>query len=346
MIASPRLAATLSLLLLANVAYAANAAEAVRWPIPWKAGDTWVYETESIDHEVEDGKPKTMRTTDRTEIRVDDAGKQGYVQTWTSRDSRIEAVEGDRSSADTIAPILDQFDGYGVVVELDSDGQYRRMRNLDETTTKVRTIMMPLTGLSEDPAPIDSDDKLAKAGQEAMQEITRLNLKAMLETFFNHEKVEVMTTEHIRSFTRFMGQRFTPGKTYRDNAPLSSPTRGRPLPATREYVLDIDKDDANLARLRWTHTLDTRGDAESLWLLASELAGNAAAEFPHAGRPENLALHEEGFALFHLDTGTIDLIQTITTSRYGDTHDERERNRMRRVGATRTWAQEDAAAKH
>lgn len=335
---APRLA-TLSLLLatVALAAAAASAAETVHWPAPWKAGETWAYDTESLTREIEDGKPRITRTTDRTEIRVDEAGKQGYTLTWTGRDSRIEAIEGDRSSADTIAPILDQFDGYGVVVELDAKGRYRRVRNLDETTTKVRTIMQPLAGLGEGVVD-NTDPKLAKPGQAAILEIARLDFKAMLESFFNHERVEAMTTGDIKTMTRFSEERFVVGKTYRDTAPLASPMRGRPLPANREYVLDLDRDDPSLARLRWTHTLDTRGDAAALRELASELAGAGAANLP-----ADLALREEGMLLFRLETGVVELMQTNTDSHYADKHDEHRRSRMRLVNASRTWAQEDAA---
>ena len=54
MTASPRTAALLSVLLLAaaplhvNVAHAADAAEQVRWPVGWKAGEATTYDTESV----------------------------------------------------------------------------------------------------------------------------------------------------------------------------------------------------------------------------------------------------------------------------------------------------------
>lgn len=343
MSASHRPAVLLSALLLV-VPMLANAAQ-VRWPLTWKAGDTWTYQTESIDRSIEDGQPRAMRITDSTGIRVDEADANGYVQTWTTRDSRVETVEGDRTDVDTLAPILDQFDGFGVVVEFGADGRYRRMRNLDETSAKIRTAMQPITDINVGKMLGSDETKLAKAEREAVEALVQMQLAELFESFFSREVVETMTTAHIRTYTGFVGGTFATGKRYRDAEPMRSPHSGKPLPAKREYTLTIDKRDPGLARLRWTHTLDPDGDIDALWLLASELANENLGELRNERRPQDLMLREEGSVLFRRDTGVIELLQTDVTSRYGTAHDKQERNRMRLAGALRTWAEEDATTK-
>ena len=344
MSASHRTFALLSALLLAAMPVLANAAQ-VRWPLAWKAGDAWTYETESIDRSIEDGQPQAMRITDLTEIRVNEANANGYVQTWTTRGSRVETVEGDRSNVDMLAPILDDFDGYGVVVEIGADGRYRRLRNLDETSTKIRTAMQPITRLNSQKMLDGDGTKLAKADREAVETMVEMQLAALFESFFSRDVVETMTTAHIRTFTGFVGGTFATGKRYRDAEPMRSPHSGKPLPAKREYTLTVDKRNPNLARLRWTHTLDPNGDVDALWLLASEFANDDIKNIRGEGRPQDLMLQEKGSVLFRRDTGVIELLQTDVVSRYGAAHDERERNRMRLVGAVRTWAEEDATTK-
>jgi hypothetical protein len=337
----------LSALLLAAAPLLTNAAQ-IRWPLAWKAGDAWTYETESLDRSIENGQAKAMRTTDRTEIRVDRADANGYVQTWTTRDSRVETIEGDRSASDMLAPILDQFDGYGIVVEFDADGGYRKMRNLEETTAKIRTAMQPVTEMSANSVLNSEEAKLAKvaeADRAAIAAEVKMRLAALFESFFTGDVVETMTTAHIRTFTGFVGDSFATGKRYRDSEPMRSPHSGKPLPAKREYTLTIDKRDSGLARLRWTHTLDPNGDVDALWLLASELADDEIENIRGEGRPQDLIFREEGTVLFRRDTGVIELLQTDIVSRYGTEHDETERNRMRLTGAGRTWAEEEAAAK-
>jgi hypothetical protein len=340
--AAPRLLTLLSALLL--VAVPVIAAEQVRWPLAWKTGDAWVYNTETIDRETSAGKTKTIKTTDRTEIRVDDSDKDGYVQTWTARDSRIETIDGDRASSDIIAPILEQFDGYGVIAEFGADGRYLRLRNLEETTAKVRTIMRPLIGASVDTMFSDTDPKVSKDDVDAARAIAERNLEAMMEAFFSREKVEIMTTGQIKTFSDFVGRTYEVGKRYRDAEPIESPEHGKPLPATRDYTIALDTRDPTLARLRWTHTLNLDGDVDALWQLASELSDVDIQSKRPEGRPQDLVLREEGVAVYRRDTGVVELLQTNVTSHYGDAHDEHKRSRMRLVGSRRTWAEEDAAA--
>ena len=337
--------ALLSALLLAAGPVIANAAERVRWAIPWKAGDLSVYDTESVVREIDGGKSNVRRITDRTEIRTDAAEKNGYVLTWVTRDSRIEAVEGDRSMVDTIAPMLDEFDGMEVVIELDRNGHYRRVRNLDALIVKVRATMLPIFLASLPNMFGDADSKLSKYDRGIALGIARSNLEGSIDSIVTAQGVEAMSNAQAKAMTAFMGKTIVMGKRYRDTEPMDSPSEGRPLPAMREYVLSLVEGDPNLARIRWTQTLDGTGDPKTLWALVDELTGGEKQADIRKARPSDLVLREEGMLLFHRDTGVIDMLETIEISRYGKMHDEHERYRMRRSGTTRTWVQEDAAAK-
>ena len=125
---------------------------------------------------------------------------------------------------------------------------------------------------------------------------------------------------------------------------MDSPREAVPLPASREYVLSLVDDDPALARIRWTRTLDPRGDAKMLWMLVDELVGDKAPA-DREERPAGLTLSEEGVVVFNRDTGVVEMLETVEISRYGKMHDNHERYRMRRIGGARTWVQEEAAAK-
>lgn len=351
MTASPRTAALLSVLLLAaappyalNAANAADAAEQVRWPVGWKAGEATTYDTESVVRDRSDGAASTRRITDHTRISTDRADASGYALTWTTRDSRIEAVEGDRSMVDTIAPMLDELDNMPVEIELDRDGHYRRVRNLDAVILKVRGAMLPvflanLPGLAQ-----NSDPKVSKYDRDAAMEFARSNLQASIDSIVTPASVETMSSEQAKIMTTFAGRTFEVGKRYRDDEPIASPSEGHLLPASREYTVSLVDGDPSLARIRWSHTLDPNADGKALWTLADELTGNPA-QGPRRGRPDDLVLRREGVLVFRRDTGAVEMLETTEISRYGSTHDEHERYRMRRSGSARTWVQEDTAAR-
>ena len=340
-----RAVALLSALLAAACSASAHGAEKIHWPVPWAAGDLAAFDTESVVREIEDGKQNARRITDRTEIRTDEAGGNGYVLTWVTRDSRIEAVEGDRSMVDVLAPMLDEFDGMQVVIELDRNGQYRRVRNLEPLITKVRATMLPILSANLDSMFRDADPKLSKADLDLALTMARSNLGASIDSIITPQGVEAMSSAQAKTMTAFVGKTLEVGKRYRDNAPLETPTEGRPLPATREYTLSLVEGDPGLARIRWTRTLDTEGDPEALWMLVGELIGSDELMVARRGRPKDLSLVEQGVVLFRRDTGAIEMLETVEITRYGNAHDEHQRDRMRRSGSTRTWAQEEAAAR-
>lgn len=340
-----RAVALLSVLLAAACSASAHGAEKIHWPVPWTAGDLAAFDTESVVREIEDGKQNARRITDRTEIRTDEAGGNGYVLTWVTRDSRIEAVEGDRSMVDVLAPMLDQFDGMQVVIELDRNGQYRRVRNLEPLITKVRATMLPILSANLDSMFRDADPKLSKADLDLALTMARSNLGASIDSIITPQGVEAMSSAQAKTMTAFVGKTLEVGKRYRDNAPLETPTEGRPLPATREYTLSLVEGDPGLARIRWTRTLDTEGDPEALWMLVGELIGSDELMVARRGRPKDLSLVEQGVVLFRRDTGAIEMLETVEITRYGSAHDEHQRDRMRRSGSTRTWAQEETAAR-
>lgn len=343
---TPRwLSLRLSILLFAASPVFAQAAETIRWPIAWKAGEVARYDTESLVRETEGGTANVRRVTDRTEIRTVEAGDGGYALAWTTRDSRVEAVEGDRSMIDMLAPMLDDLDGFEVVVELDRDGHYRRVRNLDAVVAKVRAAMLPIFAANLQKMFDSADPKLSKVDHDALLALARNNLETSVDGIVTSNSVEVMSSAQAKSLTAFVGKPLVVGKRYRDDAPMESPREGLPLQASREYVLSLVEDDPALVRIRWTRTLDPRGNAKMLWMLADELGDGETPAGAREGRPSGLALDEEGMVMFDRRTGAVEMLETIEISRYGDAHDEHERYRMRRSGSARTWAQEEAAAK-
>ena len=333
----------LSSLLLAAAPVFANAAEQVRWPVTGKPGDVATYDTESVVRDIENGASSTRRTTDHTDVRIDEAGAAGYAQTWVTRDSRIEAVQGDRSMVDAIAPLLDKLDGMKVRIELDRNGHYRRVSNLQALVDKVRAEMLPIFIANLPNMFKNADPKISKVDREAAIRIAQDSLKASMDSIITANSVETMANAQPKTMTAFVGKTLEVGKRYRDAEPMDSPNEGMSLPASREYTLSLVDGAPDLARIRWSQTLDATGDPKALWALVDELTDGETKADVRKARPADLTLRRDGVLVFRRDTGAVDMLETTEVSRYGAAHDEHERYRMRRSGSTRTWAQEDAA---
>ncbi len=334
-----------ALLLTSLAPLAASAAERVTVPTPWRAGETLVYETESVFREGTGRERSVRRVSDRNELRTESVGRDGTLLTWTSRDSRVETVEGDRIIADMIAAMTDAYDGYPAGMELDREGRYRGLHDIAAVTAKLREVMTPAFEQNLDRLIGPINPKASKYDREDALAQMRLRVQEVLAQTLAPASVEAMMSSQIRPLTAFAGKTLTAGRTYRDREPLRAESDGSAVPARREYTLSIDREDPNLARIRWTHTLDPEGDAEALWALAATFGGGGGGGDKDArrGRPRDLQMREEGSLLFRRDDGVVVLLEVLAASRYGDRHDEERRMRLRLQGTARTWAQEEAA---
>lgn len=331
------------LLLTALASLAASAAERVTLTPPWRAGETLVYEAESVFREGTGEERSVRRVSDRNELRTESVGRDGTLLTWTSRDSRVETVEGDRIIADIIAAMTDAYDGYPAGMQLDREGRYRGLHDIAAVTAKLREVMTPAFEQNLDRLIGPINPKTSKYDREDALAQMRLRVQEVLAQSLAPASVEATMSNQIRPLTAFAGKTLTAGRTYRDREPLRAESDGSAVPARREYTLSIDREDPNLARIRWTHALDPEGDAEALWALADTFGATGDDRDARRGRPRDLQMREEGSLLFRRDDGVVVLLEVLTASRYGDRHDEERRMRMRLQGAARTWAQEEAA---
>lgn len=331
------------LLLTALASLPASAAERVTVAAPWRAGEPLVYETESVYREGTGRERSVRRVSDRSALRTETVGRDGTLLTWTTRDSRVETIEGDRVIADMIAAMTDAYDGYATAMTLDREGRYRGLHDIDGVTAKLREVMTPAFEQNLDRLIGPIDPKVSKYDREDALAQMRVRVREVLDQTLAPASVETMTSTQIRPLTAFAGKTLTAGRTYRDREPLRAESDGSAVPARREYTLSIDREDPNLARIRWTHALDPEGDAEALWALADTFGATGDDRDTRRGRPRDLQMREEGSLLFRRDDGVVVLLEVLTASRYGDRHDEQRRMRMRLQGAARTWAQEEAA---
>ena len=122
---------------------AADAPEHIRWTPPWREGVTLVYETESLDDKLNDGKPQRTRATDTTEIRIAEVMPAGFLQTWSSRGARMELIEGDPATFAITQAAVQSLGDAVLEVELDKDANFHAIRNIGALGTRLREVMRP-----------------------------------------------------------------------------------------------------------------------------------------------------------------------------------------------------------
>ncbi|MGH8077307.1 MAG: hypothetical protein ACREPE_08295, partial [Lysobacter sp.] len=194
--------------------HAASAGETIKWPNPWEAGRTLVYETENIDSDTQADKRKKMRTSDTTEIRITEASGDGFVQRWVSMDSRLEVLAGDKAEGEMMFTAVKSFEGFPLMVELDKEATYRRIRNLDAVVERLRTAMRPVfvAGVEAGIKPLGDTadaDKKKQVLAAAMEKV-----EGVLDKMTAAPVVEAMLGRVIQTYNSFVGVELEDGERY------------------------------------------------------------------------------------------------------------------------------------
>lgn len=319
------LAATLA------AAPALTAAETVHWPVPWKAGQTWDYRHDTLQIEISEGAREELRVTADTTITLEDEA-QALLQVWRERDTRVETVEGDRTTADLMASVLGELEDLPLKLRLRADGRIAGLANLEEAHARLRAAMQRVVETSVDAMLQDAmlqneDEALPEEQRETMREMLSAMLTAKMDDLVSRESVEPMLTAVLDDFNGFTGRDYRPGRVERERSTLETPLSGRALPAQREYRLHLNPATPDNAILTWTDTLDLRAaDPDALWVMAAEITGDESL-VGSEGRPRGLSVVVEGQIDWRRNDGAILAVERLRTARYGDAYTGQLRDR-------------------
>lgn len=320
---------------------AAFAADNLRWPNPWQQGRTLTYETESLDSQSGSGKLEKTRSTSTTRIRISEATADGYVQEWVSGDLSFQVLEGDRAGEQVMQAALAGFEGFPIAVELDKDGNYSRIRNVEAVATRMRTTLEPvmLAGVDAGLARLDQAER-EKARPAALQQV-----EGVLERMTSPAVVEAMLSRDIQTYNAFVGAELEPGRWYELETELDNPLGGRKFPARLRVAMHPSQDDPDDIVLEWNSAIDPEKGMDATWELMEKLYGTKIGRSQRRGLPKEIAINDEGFALFHRQSGVTEMFQYIRTVRFGG-YEKIERERMRLTDGRHDheWDREPAAA--
>lgn len=318
-----------ALALAAAFALPAAASDTLSWPSPWAPGQSWTYRTEVVDTETKPGGVDEHRTTGTTTLRIerteDPRDGNGLLQVWSSRDSRVEAVRGDRSIADIAAAVIDEFDKVVVELRLDRRGRADGVRNLAQIRPQVRKAMERVLDDMVDAAIAAESPELGDAERDMVRAMVRPMMAAQMDTLIDETSVHAMLSADLEDFNAFTGSGHRIGLEARAADPLYMPISGQPLAAVRVYSANTDPAQPGRARIAWTTALDTDATADAaLWTLAAEIASEPAL-VGSSGRPIGLEFVEEGQIEWRPADGAILRMQIERRQRYGRDHQSTSR---------------------
>lgn len=319
----------------------AGAAETVRWPSPWSAMPTLVYETESLDREDKAGVREATRSADTTTIDISQAREDGFRQRWASSAMSFDVLEGDRSMEAPMRTAMQAVAATPLEVELDAAGQYLRLHDVQAVSARFREAMGPVVhaGIDAQLATLDEPVQ-AQARTEALKQVD-----AMLDRMAAPAVVESMLGRVLQTYNGFVGLDVEPGQWYELETQLPNPLGGPAFPARLQVLLSVSDDDADDVFVEWNQRIDPEKGAAALWAMAETLVGETIAAGAREGLPKEVDFRDEGMFLFRRSTGVIEMFETTRTVVLADTHKvERQRMRLTNGDHGHDWVAEAGEA--
>jgi hypothetical protein len=311
-------------------AFAADdvAAEAptLKWVLPWKADTALSYDVEDLDTQERDGKTTRYRTTSTTDVAIKEANKDGFLQTWSERNAKVELLEGDQA----YHPVIEQaqasakaLEGVPLEVKLDKDGMYVGLRNADAVVTRLRTVLAPMMLLG-------AEMQVAKIADAKEREAARAKVKTDMQgTFdkvFTPTLIEGLVTRHIQDYAGFHGLELEADQAYELETELPNPTGGAPFPAKLQFSMSVDPDDDSDLYVSYDMTMDPEKVAAAAMDVVETLAGK---KLEGKDALKTVDVVDEGLFVVDRETGIVEMFETTrTTKTEGTTKIERHRMRL------------------
>lgn len=228
-------------------------AETIEWPLPWKQGTRIEYDQSYRAVESRDGKQVAITGSDRIVLEIMRVDETGFVQRWTGTDPRIETGDLPESLAATLRATIEAMRDLAIDVQLDKEGAFAGIANLDEIHPRYREAMREMV---ENLTATGKPDAAAKAAVDRM--IDMLTARPVLEQ-------QLADIPAAYNFVSGGGLELDAEYEYEDSG--TNPLGGEPIPMRNRLHLTT-ADDPRFHALTW----EVEPDAQAASALAAQAA--------------------------------------------------------------------------
>ncbi|GHC10492.1 tetratricopeptide repeat protein [Thermomonas carbonis] len=305
-------------------------AEKIKVPLPWKQGQVLHYQVEQVETDTSPGSREKSISTSMIEVKTIEAGKEGFLQHWRGYDNKQEVLEGDKEQAKAIADAMEGLEDLAFVIEMDGEGSYKGMRNLQEVTTRLRAAMQPVMLKLVRETTTKATAAMEPAQRKEAMDKVEAETNAVLDRFTAPQVLEGMLTRDIQTVLNFTGAELENDQSYALDTTLENPTGGPPFPAKLTFGLYVDKDSPEDVWLEWTLEIDPVKGAVAIWDTAERLFGRKIDEAERKTLPLQVSIVDKGFIVFERATGIPEMYQYVRNTKIAENANY-ERRRMRLV---------------
>jgi len=324
----------------------ANAAEPeavmVKLPLPWQQGDVLHYRHEQVQTKTGPGTREKSRSSSTIEVKTVGAGTPGFLQLWRGYDSTQDTLEGDKVQAQAMADAMKGLEDLSFEIEMDAEGTYQRMRNLDIVVRRMRAALQPVVAKLVRDATEKAAAGLEPAKRAQALQQAQANADAYLDRITAPAVLEGMLTRDIQTVLNFAGAELEDDQAYELETTLDNPTGGAPFPAKLSFGLYVVKDAPEDVNLEWTLEIDPVKGASAIWDTVERLYGRRIGEAERKTLPAQVSIVDTGFIVFERATGLPEMYQYERNVKIAENANyERSRLRLVEQAHDHAWTEEN-----
>ena len=313
----------------------------VEWPLTWKVGDTREFDQEytverrtAIDAHWMEHAAGRVRWHDT--LRFDEVGAEGYVQTWSMRDTQFEALTGGEELSQALTPTLKDVEALPLILELGPDRRQLRVRNFAKIQQTLRETMTPVLREATEAALKQHAAQLTPEQRKSLRTALDARVQQTVEQLLEKKHLQASLGEFARLHNRWQGERLRLGEKERRRDQLLTPNFNRPVEAIVSWEADLPKGHPDMVRIRWTSDV-VQADVSGQWQLAEEMAGvPIPADRRREGAPRGLTLQQRGTLVYRRSDGALQLMEVVNDALFGP-NARRDHLRTRATGTALDW---------
>lgn len=300
----------LTLLSLSNPAVSFIQQDSILIQPKWKTGEKAEYTWFKARHRTVAGNRTTLgSSTTPLQLDVLLANTKGFELGWTFGESSIE--QPGKASPSNPSPLLDPFKNYQVVIILDEDGDYSRMKNWTEIKKRGEKLIEEYETLLSK----SSDRQAGKAGVQAVKNL-----------FSSAAQFEAIGTKDYKLFLMING--LTLGKDdpmeYKDMLP--NPLGGPYFPSDARFSLKSVSDDKKTATIVWTQRLNEKTAPQIITKTIEAMAKKSGKTIPESQLASIKAfdMKDDAEMIVDLNTGWLNSLRYTRIIKIGDVVQEEQ----------------------
>ena len=271
----------------------------------WKKGETFRLEVSRARVKSTDGK-STITGKTRTDFTIEvlSANADGYLVGWTAGETKFDSPS--QAEHSFLRQVVNLMNGLQIILEIDSHGAIRGVRNWKELRAKALKALDALA---------TTEDLRKEKPDKALISSLRAQWESMLGT---KEQVEELCTREAKVYFMVLGREYSDKEAYEYEDLLPNPLGGDAFPTHARMALKTFDTQAGRAVITWDQTADPKHAARILESMVKEMSTRLGKQPLDGEFPKAISMDDHAEIVVDVGTGWVRTLTHARSVNFGD----------------------------